>query len=139
MAAEEPRAARRSTHTGDLRADAGDATKTHVVDAGGIDDQQADHDALRRHGRRLEPEFRIEVAIMDGGARKRTQDNEDLETKTDGPGTSRSRRVIIADIVEFVAFEHSRDPSGGLIRVHNPRRRQQTRVPAGLLPTQRLT
>ena len=88
MAAEEPRAARRSTHTGDLRADTGDATETHVGDARGIDDQQADHDALRRHGRRLEPEFRIDVAIMDGGARKRTQDTEDLETKTDGPGTS---------------------------------------------------
>jgi hypothetical protein len=88
LAAEEPRAARRSTHSGDLRADAGDATKTHVGDARGIDDQQADHDALRRHGRRLEPEFSIDVAIMDGSARKRTQDTEDLETKTDGPGPS---------------------------------------------------
>ena len=92
---------------GDLRADAGNATKTHVGDARGIDDQQADHDALRRHGRRLEPEFRIDVAIMDGSARKRTQDTEDLETKTDGPGTSGSRCEIVADIVEFVAFSPS--------------------------------
>jgi len=79
----------------------------HVVDARGIDDQQADHDALRRHGRRLEPEFRIDIAIMDGSARKRTQDTEDLETKTDDPGTSGGRWGIIADIVEFVAFSPS--------------------------------
>lgn len=95
---------------GDLRADAGNATKTHVGDARGIDDQQADHDALRRHGRRLEPEFRIDVAIMDGGARKRTQDTEDLETKTDGPGTSGGSIEIIADIVAFVAFSPSAAP-----------------------------
>ena len=50
------------------------------------------------------------MAIMDGGARKRTQDTEDLETKTDGPGTSGGRWGIVADIVEFVAFSPSAAP-----------------------------
>ena len=59
---------RRSTHQGDLRAGARSAASARANDAQGIDDQQPDLDAVRRHGRRLEPGDRIdERTIMDGG------------------------------------------------------------------------
>jgi hypothetical protein len=62
---------------------------------------------------------------MDGSARKRTQDTEDLETKTDGPGTSGGRCGIVADIVEFVAFSPSVPTPAGrpLLAPAKPRKR----------------